>query len=76
MQMGLLITRYRYPLSLIRRRQVFALSTPEPAISAEGIAVFMVVGNMMIPAAVLVTHYGAYTGTAGRTISFDDAQSQ
>lgn len=53
-----------------------ALSTATPAISAEGTAVFMVVGNMMIPAAVMVTHYGAYTGTAGRTISFDDAQSQ
>lgn len=51
------------------------LSTTTPAISAEGTATFMVVGSMMIPAAVLATHYGAYTGTVSRTISFDDAQS-
>ena len=51
-----------------------ALSTTTPAISAEGTAIFMVVGNMMIPAAVLASHYGAYTGTVGHTISFDDAQ--
>lgn len=53
-----------------------ALSTTTPAISAEGTAVFMVVGNMMIPAAVGVAHCGAYTGTVSHTVSFDDAQNE